>query len=179
MTFGTACNGSVEKDANTLLVNAVEEENFSKIKALVKGGADPNRHVPKIGSAMSNATLCSTPKCLELLIDLGGNPNLYRETTKRNIIFKVISPNKIEFVKLLVDRGADINVKDGVGNTPLMTAITLEQFDIALYLIEKGANKELKNNFGNDALKIYESLRVDKTLTSDSFEFKVKQELMK
>ena len=50
------------------------------------------------------------------------------------------NPLGFETVKLLVEKGADVNAKTITGITPLMGAAQLLQLDIAMYLVEKGAN---------------------------------------
>jgi ankyrin repeat protein len=50
----------------------------------------------------------------------------------------------------LLDAGADINKKSADGNTPLLVALINGQFDVAMLLVEKGANA----NVSSDALGI-------------------------
>jgi len=157
-SFMLGCNEVKEtNNINELLVKAIEKENYTEIDKLLDLGADPNFHVEGVGSAMSLSTRCKTIKCMELLLQSGGDPNLYLQSTKRNLIFKTISPGKLEYVKLLVENGANLNAQDSVGNTPLIAAIILNQFEIAFYLLDSGADKSLKNNFGNTALDIFKT----------------------
>lgn len=44
--------------------------------------------------------------------------------------------------------GIDLNVLDNLGNTPLHYALQLGNRDLALYLIKKGANKNIENKEG-------------------------------
>lgn len=53
----------------------------------------------------------------------------------------------VELVRLLVERGADINRPDGDGDSPLMNAIIGKRRDVVDYLLQSGAEigeKELK-----------------------------------
>ena len=48
--------------------------------------------------------------------------------------------------------GADVNVKDAHGETPLMYAAIVGSLDAMKFLIEKGADVNVQNNFGSTAL---------------------------
>ena len=54
--------------------------------------------------------------------------------------FNQTNPIAVDIVKLLVEKGADVNAKSLLGFTPLMIAAKLKNPDIAIYLVEKGAN---------------------------------------
>ncbi len=54
----------------------------------------------------------------------------------------------VEAVETLIRAGADANVKDALGNTPLMIATIFGKTDVAVLLIESGANLNLINNEG-------------------------------
>ena len=55
-------------------------------------------------------------------------------------------------IKLLLENGADINAKDGVGNTPLMWAANKGYLEIARFLVENGADIDARNNANWTAL---------------------------
>ena len=50
-----------------------------------------------------------------------------------------------EEVKRLVEKGADVNVKDVALNTPLIAAVTVNHTEMVKYLLEKGASVEDKD----------------------------------
>ena len=58
----------------------------------------------------------------------------------------------IEIIKILVNNGADLNIKDNEGWTPLMRAASNNNSEIVSELIAKGANANLKNNLGQTAI---------------------------
>lgn len=57
-------------------------------------------------------------------------------------------------VKLLLDRGADVNARANDGNTPLHFAASLDRTDIAKLLIEAGAALDMKNTDGETPLRL-------------------------
>jgi len=50
-------------------------------------------------------------------------------------------------VKLLVEKGADVNARDPSGYTPLARAAEANEKDIALFLLDKGADRNGRDNF--------------------------------
>jgi len=55
---------------------------------------------------------------------------------------------------MLVEREADINAQDNEGMTPLMCATRNGFLPIVKYLLSKGANVTIQNNYGSMALSI-------------------------
>jgi len=54
--------------------------------------------------------------------------------------------------QILVDSGADVNVVDKNGDTPLLVALDIMNHLIAMCLLSNGANTELRNSAGDTAL---------------------------
>jgi ankyrin repeat protein len=52
---------------------------------------------------------------------------------------------KLDVVKELIQKGEDINKYDAWGWTPLMWSCHFHNYDVALYLLEKGANPNIKS----------------------------------
>ena len=51
----------------------------------------------------------------------------------------------LAIVELLVERGLDVNAQDCDGNTPLHLAMSPFQREVAKYLVDSGADPEIKN----------------------------------
>ena len=61
--------------------------------------------------------------------------------------------NKIDKMKKLLKKGIDINERDDeFGNSPLNTAIAKRHEEMALLLLENGADGSIQDNNGNNAL---------------------------
>ena len=54
----------------------------------------------------------------------------------------------INAVRTLLDKGADVNEKDGVGGTPLFWAVREGHTELAKLLIERGADVNKRDNAG-------------------------------
>ena len=75
----------------------------------------------------------------------------YNNTPLCNAIVK----GDIATVKKFVEYGSDVNELSN-GLTPLMLAARYNKVDILKYLMEKGADKKIKDEKGNTALKYAE-----------------------
>ena len=62
-----------------------------------------------------------------------------------------------DMAKLLIAEGADVNIKTGRGETPLMAACASGKEEVARLLISKGADVNAKSNDGNGAFTHWES----------------------
>lgn len=66
-----------------------------------------------------------------------------------------------EAMAKLLDYGADINIRDGKGNSALHFAITQSRADAVEYLMSRGADPLAQNNDGVVALEAARALRTD------------------
>ena len=71
-------------------------------------------------------------------------------SSSRSISNNMVAPKAgdIEYVKLLLENGADLNCKDANGSTPLHIAVKKRNQQVAELLIQRGASMIVKNNFG-------------------------------
>jgi ankyrin repeat protein len=141
----------------TLMMLAIFNSEYDSVKTLLELGANPNQHDKFKGKtpvivAAGNAD----PKYLKLLLAYKGDPNsienVFSGPKKRinsgrnSALTKAVLPSvmvkkNLENVKLLVEAGADINyTKKGIIQTALAAALIQDQMDVALYLMEKGAD---------------------------------------
>lgn len=72
--------------------------------------------------------------------------------TAYETIFNAIIGNNIEAVKLFLDQGSSIEIKDDDGDTPLLLAVSEGHLNIVRLLLDKGAYIEAKDNDGSTPL---------------------------
>lgn len=102
-------------------------------------------------------------------IALIGFTNLAGASTVSNVATSTVASNygnsplcaailkgDLATVKKFVEYGADVNEMSN-GLTPLMFAARYNKIEILKYLLEKGADKDLKDERGNTALKYAEN----------------------
>ncbi|MBP6891979.1 ankyrin repeat domain-containing protein [Candidatus Babeliales bacterium] len=105
--------------------------------------------------------------------DYNNNNNSFVEPFMDTDLLEIISPihkaamttNDPKVLELLFSKGAHINKKSELGKTPLYYALTYNpNTDIALYLIDKGANVNAHDNFGKH---VFFSINQPKIFRSD------------
>ena len=63
---------------------------------------------------------------------------------------------KLRIVRLLLDRGANVNIQNNYGQTALIVASRKGRIDIVESLLDSGADPNIRNNDGGTALMIAE-----------------------
>lgn len=82
---------------------------------------------------------------------LNGKAALARTGSPLLIALDQPSPN-YEIVRLLVDKGADVNSRDAKGNTPLLLAVGHNEPKVIRLLVRKGASMDVRDSHGQTPL---------------------------
>ena len=147
----------------TPLMYAVFNNDIQSVKVLLELGADPNIPTDSISDKGDNSVIIASRysdisiEILKLLLKYGGNPNStecgrnydidgdWIPARSSALSCAVSISGKIEKVKILVEAGANVNNYDGdFQDAPLMDALLLDRMNIALYLLEHGADYNYK-----------------------------------
>lgn len=90
---------------------------------------------------------------IEYLIDQGANLN---GTDQDHIpLHLAIAKNKHNMVRILLGFGANINIRNSNGDTPILYSLEYNAFNCFFLLLELGANCRLQNNLGVSVLMHY------------------------
>jgi ankyrin repeat protein len=134
---------------------AVDDDTLPLLKWLLDHGANPNirafRTPHSCGDEDTPIEYAATrheTTGLQLLLEYGARPDT-------SAIIKTMSARKfrpyvshIPHVKLLLDYGADINYVTKELGTPLHCAVEFGEEDMLRYLLERGADASIRDNFG-------------------------------
>ncbi|MDS1772055.1 ankyrin repeat domain-containing protein [Vibrio vulnificus] len=164
----------------TLLAFSVADTNVPAIKMLMELGADPSAKLGKQGEHGTVAYLAmwrKTTDALKAMLESGMDPNL--SDKGNNLIFDVPELAGNDSLKLLVKYGADVNVKNSLGQTPLFDFV-LVNFDEALYLLNNGADPFVMDYSGLSlAYSVQDELnRMDKATEAYQKMLKIQQEMI-
>lgn len=91
---------------------------------------------------------------VEKLLDSGVNINFKRPGDRGTALIIASTKSHLDVVTILVSRGADVNLSNQSGWTPLMAAASTGSHPIATFLLEKGADPNAKHIYGWTALKL-------------------------
>ena len=138
------------KYGNTLLMLTVKNQQMKSFKILLANKSDVNIHNTYDGaSALIEA--CGSKyydfQYAETLLQRGASVNdaetgERREgsSTRFTPLMAASQSGRLDLIKLLISKGADVNYKNEYKETALSKAIMTERYKVAIYLLEKGAD---------------------------------------
>ncbi|EEA03315.1 Ankyrin [Burkholderia sp. H160] len=130
------------KDNITLMWYAITRKQYGAVSTLVRMGSNVEQQVVEgLGTPLLAALRTKDDGLLRAMLDGGLSPN-FQDSDGTSLLQQVIEWKGDPFpaVKLLLSRGADINHRDHIGDAPITGAIIASRPDIAMYLIEHGAD---------------------------------------
>ena len=135
---------------DSLLARAARDSEWTFVKEFLAAGGNPNSKIGNKLPVISHAINQGEIEVVKLLIEKGASVNLSDGTACP--IHYACRRNRADIVQILLDNGACLEVKDDDGDTPLLTAVRMEFYTLATFLIGKGANPEQSNKNGKRAL---------------------------
>lgn len=144
---GTAINAK-DPSGNTPLLNATGGKQQNIAEYLISKGADLNAANNDGITICHSCIINDTPTIFKKIMDSGAKFDVPDAKFGAQPIHYAAYLGKIEYLKILVTRGADINARNKSDETPLYKAIENNHEDIAIYLIEHKADPNIitKNN---------------------------------
>ena len=135
----------------TPLCTAVVSHHPSVVEQLIRAKADPNgtdrSGWPLVSSAVSD------PPTLKALLEGGADPNRpCPDKNRPSALWQAVSENKIESTELLLAHGANPNISDRSGNTPLHLAVAKNQSGTTELLLKSSADVNARNDNGQTPL---------------------------
>ncbi|HDS1237135.1 ankyrin repeat domain-containing protein [Pluralibacter gergoviae] len=119
------------------------------ISDLVRAGADPLQPQPDgPGSPAELAMKSDKGVWIKAMLDGGLSPNAREKRHNEAIIFKSIWAKNTDSLKVLIDYGADINIRDSLENTVLISALDAHSYDHVILLLESGADSSIRGSSG-------------------------------
>lgn len=126
-----------------------EPARLAVLSAIV--AADPScvqvRH-PEAGTALELALVANAPEFITALLDGGVSPNVTLGTSGTPALLYAPRDLCVENLRVLLDRGADLEGRDVRGATALLRALHEQQADAVEYLLARGANAHVVDRSG-------------------------------
>lgn len=148
---------------NEELMDAVKEDNLIRARNLLNMGAKPDiKENTTSNTPLFAAVKNGNAEMVALLLSRGADPRQLDENGLTPL-HKAIEENAYPegagktppaMIKAFIDNKVNVNIRDLLGQTPLMRACKQDRLHTASYLLESGANKKLKDFTGMTALDI-------------------------
>ena len=160
------------KNNRTVLSMAAERGKIEYVELLIEAGADVNqRAVPPLGCVVrtfSQFPSVNKGRCIDVLIKAGADVNTPLVNCAGACSSRVLAillnagadvklfpfhevvglDHKLDCVKLLIQKGADVNKQNNCGETPVYKAASLCDKTYLKLLVNSGADVNIPNNHG-------------------------------
>ena len=149
---------STNKDGRNALLSAVMSNNTEAVNLLISLGADVNAKDFKGTNIMTYAAAITNPGKDKKDPDSELDPEiiaaLFRKCTdyEEAFVFAVRAGNE-KFLRVIIDNGADVNMRDSEGRTVLMYSVMTGGGALRL-LLESGADPNIPDDSGRTPLMI-------------------------
>jgi hypothetical protein len=136
------------------ILDAVESGDLEAVQRWLAQNPDCIELCGKEGDTLLCSALCAPRSdVLRFLIAKGADVNDNRDGI--SVLHVAVDDpevqSRIERARLLLDAGAEIDIRDVSFQTPLMIAASEGHFDVTRLLVSRGANVGAQDNFGEDA----------------------------
>lgn len=143
LLFGADPN-AIDKHGFTPLFSATELGFVDAAKMLVKYGADPNTSAgPDADTPLALAVMDSKVELAQLYLMYGGDANRIMASGNTVLIRAIDRKTPKRLIELVLNYGGDPNGKNGEGTSPMFQCITMQRFDLAQALLDRGADPNL------------------------------------
>ena len=122
------------------------------VERLLSAGANPNRSNNRKSTPLHAAATSESPHCVELLLLSGADPTRKDAWGYQPLHFACSYQDDISFVKLLILSRAPLDTENNGGSTPLIKALVHHNYRIGLYLMDRGANINARDQDGDSPL---------------------------
>ncbi len=156
------------KGETILHILAMDDSNSSSIQYIFDFGIelDINAEDNDGNTPLVNATSYNSKNIAKLLIKNGADPNIHGDVPP--LYYTSQYPDNYELVKLLIEKGANVNAIDDLGETPLFAASNRGGIDNVKLLLDSGANTKIKNNNGETAADVAKTPEIKKMIEDAS-----------
>lgn len=126
---------------------AIASNNKPAVEILVSVGADPELSVQGFGRSFLFAMTLDNHEMLSFLLDLRPISTLSKDTIEY-VLSDSVAKGCLRCLTLLLDRGAPVDFRNGAGYTVMMDAMDAQDYDLAEWLLQRGASVGIETPSG-------------------------------
>jgi ankyrin repeat protein len=153
---GAASNSREPWDRTPLSI-AVENEALDLARMLLEHGASPHPLDGDTDPPLAVALKRGKEEVLELLLEFGADPSLPHPLHGSHLMHAVdLLPHlgqDSRLIRRLVEAGADLRLRDALGDTLLQKAVEASDQELLAVLLKHGADLNSENDLGSTALR--------------------------
>jgi len=141
---------------NRMLRNAIQKKDISLIRAFLEQGANPNTKDVNGTTALHVAAKKHSIELCKSLLERGANVNAQDNDGGYTPLIQAITIGTEAVCELLIAHGADVNIANIYGDTPLLGACRCHDGKVTLrkLLLDNGADIRAQSMRGNAPLKV-------------------------
>jgi quinoprotein dehydrogenase-associated probable ABC transporter substrate-binding protein len=143
-----------DRDGWTPIMTAAYCDDAEDVKLLAAHGADPNALSNQKLTALGVAAQYGRDKAALALIEAGADPGRPVGDGGYTPLMLASANDAQDLVRALLQKGADVNARNGGGITALMMATANGRLEMIDLLVKAGANVKAQTDHGDTALSI-------------------------
>ncbi|WP_338406603.1 ankyrin repeat domain-containing protein [Wolbachia endosymbiont (group A) of Longitarsus flavicornis] len=136
------------------LLTIVESGGFNEAKGLIAQGANVDTKDKDGSTLLYSAAEMGDLDRIKFLLDNGANIGTKNGKYQANPLHGAVANYRLDVVRLLLSRSANINAEDKDHQTPLHYAANTDRLDIVKSLVDAGANLSATDDYGKTPLDI-------------------------
>jgi len=141
-----------EGQKETALHSAAKSGSIEAIRLLIEAKAKIDALSTVDGTPLAAAVCNGQAEAALFLLKSGADPNIKAQPSGASIIEGAAIRGDIYLLGELLKYGADINSKDQLGATPLMSILCRGSFEVSSFLIRQGADLQASDANGKNCL---------------------------
>ena len=136
------------------LIKAVEEDHPDVVDALSAAGADVDIRDEYGLTALDHAAVRGQVDVIEAILRHQQGAAMNTEDGHMSALHHAADNDEVDAIDVLVQAGADLEVRDSRGHTPFGSATWARRCDAMRALLQHGANPDARDNDGNSHLHL-------------------------
>lgn len=132
---------------SSVLNTAILQHDLTRVESILSQGADPNAPDDMgwrpLHAAIGHAYIEGSVKAVKLLVKWGANINEWDSNHTETPILCACDPLNIDIARVLLEAGADPNVRRSDGELPLLLCAEAQNLKLVTLLLQYGAGKTI------------------------------------